>query len=338
MTLLEATQVEADVMKEDEVQQQWEKREVDLPGLIPPDRQDRASAVLGQMSYWLLASRAYRYHHTRTCLVDILVGEFSERVKEPDKPAAALSAQILLWDAWSQTFMHLEEAAALLHATVEFGKQWDVDGQVGSDLIYDRYMSFGDATAKSGASPQSVLEKVASSFADARRTLWLPAKKEWQQLFPEAAEGEYGPIIYTAKSLQRWASELVGQLRSESGAHWYESYLRFKHGMPMIALDLFHTTAAVPYPLGQVPDEETVLGDALHQVKQMHMPVAHFVASETEDARLQRFDCTTEAAEQALGSSRALAEVIAHVCASVVCRAESEGAREFCTIKEADSG
>jgi len=150
--------------------------------------------------------------------------------------------------------MHLEDAAALLYATGEFGKQWDMAEKGESDLIYDRYLSFGDPEAGSGASPRSVLEKVNSSFADARRALWLPAKREWRALFPGAPDGDYGRVAQAARNLRRIVCAVLEQLESPAGSKWYQSYLRFKHGMPMVALDLFHTKAAmqVECPTGRL--------------------------------------------------------------------------------------
>jgi len=324
-------------MTSDSPQDQWEEREVYVPGAIDLDRQTRAEAVLGQMSYWLLASRAYRYRGLRTYVVEILVRELAECLKHPGSHSALLNAQVLLWDAWSQTFMHLEDAAALLHATGEFGKQWDMVGKADSDVIHQLCVSFGDPAAGSGASPQSALEKIDSSFSDARRALWLPAKEEWRELFPGAPDGDYGLVTQTTSNLQRVARAVLDELKSESGKKWYESYLRFKHGMPMVALDLFHTKATMQYPPGRVPDEQTVRADANREMRRMRILMARDPrTSGSKGPHLQSFDCTEEAAKQALGSSRVLSEIEEYVCRSVAHRAESEGAREFFIIRKAD--
>ncbi len=317
---------------------QWEEREVYVPGAIDRDRQTRAEAVLGQTSYWLLASRACPYVGLRTYLVEILIRELAECLKHPGSQSAFLNAQVLLWTAWSETFMHLEDVAALLHATGEFGKQWDMAGKsCCSDLIYERYLSFGDVAAGSGASPQSVLEKINSSLSDARRALWLPAKKEWRALFAGAPDGDYVLVTQTARNLQRVVSAVLDQLKSQSGRKWYESYLRFKHGMPMVALDLFHTEATMQYPPGRVPNDQTVRADADREVRRMRI----LMARDSRDPggsgpHLQSFDCDEKAAKQVLGSSRVLSQVEDYVCKSVVHRAESEGAREFFIIRKAD--
>lgn len=161
-------------------QGQWEEREVYLQGSLDIERQKWAEAVLGRVSYQLLASKACRYVGQRTYLVEILIRELTECLKHPGSGSAFLNAQVLLWAAWSQVFMHLEDMAALLDATGEFGKQWDMCGGVGPDLIYERYLGFGDPETGSGASPASVFKKVSSSSCDARRALWLPSKKEWR--------------------------------------------------------------------------------------------------------------------------------------------------------------
>ncbi len=325
-------------MTSDRPEREWEEREVYVSGTIDRDRQTRAESVLGQTSYWLLASRAYRHQGLRTYLVKILIREFAECLKYPNSGNAFLNAQILLWDAWSHVFMHLEDAAALLHATGEFGKQWDTAGKgCHSDLIYERYLSFSDPAAGSGASPQSVLEKIASSFSDARRALWLPAKKEWREMFSGASDKAYVPIVQTAENQRRVTREILSYLRSESGRKWYESYLRFKHGMPMVALDLFHTRATMYYLPGQVPDEQTTRADAAREVRRMRILMAHDPRGSGDDApHLQSFDCNEKAAKQALGSSRLLSEIEEYVCKSIAHRAESEGAREFFIIRRAD--
>ena len=310
-------------------EEQWEEREVYVPGAIDRDRQTRAETLLGQTSYWLLASRACRYAGLRTYLVEILVRELATCLKHPGSQSAFLNAQVLLWAAWSHTFMHLEDAAALLYATGEFGKQWDMAGKGESDLIYERYLSFGDPEAGSGASPRSVLEKVNSSFADARRALWLPAKREWRALFPGTPDGDYGRVAQAARNLQRVACAVLEQLESPAGSKWYQSYLRFKHGMPMVALDLFHTKAAMQYPLGRVPDRQTVLADATREMKRMRILMARDPrAAKSTGPHLQSFDCTEDVAKQALGSSRVLSEIEEQVCRSIVHRAEGEGTRE----------
>ena len=204
-------------MTSDGPEEQWEEREVYVPGAIDKDRQARAEAVLGMTSYWLLASRACRHHGLRTYLVEILIREFVGCLKYPSSQGAFLNAQVLLWAAWSYTFMHLEDVAALLYATGDFGKQWDTCRKVEGDLIYDCYMAFADPKAGSGASPQSVLEKTTNRFCDARRSLWLPAKREWRELFPEAPDGDYVLVKQTADNLRRVTREVLHQLRSESG-------------------------------------------------------------------------------------------------------------------------
>ena len=318
---------------------QREEREVYVPGTIDRDRQTRAETVLGQTSYWLLASRAYRHHGLRTYLVEILIREFAECLKYPSSDNAFLNAQILLWDAWSHVFLHLEDVAALLCATGEFGKQWDMMGKVDSDLIYERYMAFADPKAGSGANPQAVLEKITSRDCDARRALWLPSKKEWREMFPGAPDKDYVLIVQTTENQRRVTREVLNYLRSESGRKWYQSYLRFKHGMPMVALDLFHTKATMYYPHGRVPYEQTVRADADREVRRMRI----LMARDPRDAggrgpHLQSFDCDEKAAKQALGSSRLLSEVEEYVCRSIAHRAESEGAREFFIIRKAQGG
>jgi hypothetical protein len=233
--------------------------------------------------------------------------------------------------------MHLEDITALLQATGEFGKQWDMVGKADSDVIYQRYLSFGDPAVGSGASPQSVLEKIDSSFSDARRALWLPAKKEWRALFPAAPDGDYGLITQTTRNLQRVVRAVLDQLQSESGRKWYESYLRFKHGMPMVALDLFHTKATMQYPPGQVPDEQTVRADATREMRRMRILTARDPRTSGSDSpHLQSIECKGEVAKQALGSSRLLSEIEEYVCKSVAHRSESEGAREFWIIRKAN--
>ena len=302
-------------MTSDNPDEPQEEREVYVPGTIDRDRQTRAETVLGQTSYWLLASRAYRYAGLRTYLVEVFVREFAECLKHPSSQSATLNAQILLWAAWSHTFMHLEDVAALLHATAEFGKQWDMCGKADMNLIYERYMSFGDPQARSGASPQSVLEQVDSSFDDARRALWLPKKKEWSQLYPGAPERNYVLVTQPVSNLRRVARAVLDQLRSESGRKWYESYLRFKHGMAMVALDLFHGTATMQYPPGRVPDEQTIRAEASRQTRKVHILMAHDPRGpERKGPHLQSFDCTEEVAKQALGSSRVLSEIEEYVC------------------------
>ncbi len=325
-------------MTSDDPHEEWEEREVYVPGTIDLNQQTRAETVLGQTSYWLLASRARRYRGLRTYLVEIMVRELAECLQHPGSQSAFLNAQVLLWAAWSETFMHLEDVAALLHATGEFGKQWDLAGKdCCSDLIYERYLSFGDPAAGEGASPQSVLEKINSSFSDARRALWLPAKKEWRALFPGAPDGDYGLVTQTADNLQRVARAVLEQLESASGRKWYESYLRFKHGMPMVALELFHKKAAMKYPPGRVPDEQTVRADAAREVRRMRILMARDPSDPVgRGPHLQSFDCDEKAAKQVLGSSQLLSEVEDYVCKSVVHRAESEGTREFFIIRKAD--
>lgn len=325
-------------MASDDPHERREEREVYVPGTIDRDRQTRAETVLGQTSYWLVASRAYRYAGLRTYLVEVFVREFAECLKHPGSQSAALHAQTLLWAAWSHTFMHLEDVAALLHATGEFGKQWDMAGKTCCrDLIYERYLSFSDPAAGSGASPQSVLEKVKSSFTDARRALWLPAKKEWREMFPGAPDKDYVLIVQTAENQRRVTREVLKYLRSESGRKWYESYLRFKHGMPMVALDLFHTNATMYYPPGQVPDEQTVRAGAAREARRMRI----LMPRDPRDPggrrpHLQSFDCHENAGKQVLGSSRLLSEIEEYVCRSIAHRAESEETREFFIIRKAD--
>ncbi|NIM50503.1 MAG: hypothetical protein GTN69_08615 [Armatimonadetes bacterium] len=130
---------------------------------------------------------------------------------------------------------------------------------------------------------------------------------------------------------------MLDHLKSQSGRKWYESYLRFKHGMPMVALDLFHTKATMQYPPGQVPDEKTVRGDADREVRRMRILMARDPRNpEGRGPHLQSFDCDEKAAKQVLGSSRVLSEVEEYVCKSVVHRVESDGAREFFIIRKAD--
>ena len=322
-------------MSSDSPPDQWDEREVRVPGQIGLDRQTRAEAVLGQTSYWLLASRAYRHHGLRTYLVEILIREFAECLKHPGSESASLNAQVLLWDAWSHVFMHLEDVSGLLRATGEFGKQWDMMGKAESDLIYERYMAFADPKAGSGASPRPTFEKITSRSCDARRALWLPAQKEWRALFPGGSSEDYGLVTQTASNLQRVARAVLHQMRSASGRKWYESYLRFKHGLPTVALDLFHTKATMLYPPGRAPDERIVDTEAGREMRRMRILMSHDPrASEGKGPHLQSFDCTEKAAKQALGSSRVLSEVEEYVCKSVAHRAESEGTREFFIIRK----
>lgn len=323
-------------MTSDMPQEQWEERDVCVPGEIDLDRQSRAESVLGQTSYWLLKSRASRYGGMRTYVVEILVREFTECLQYPGSPSAFVNAQVLLWAAWSHTFMHLEDTTALLHATGEFGKQSDVQEKPESDLIRKRFLSFGDRAVGEGASPRSVLEKVTSSFCDARRALWLPERKEWRELCPGAPDEDYGLIPQTTRNLQRVARGVLNKLKSESGRKWYESYLRFKHGMSMVALDLFHTKASMEYPPGRVPDKETVSAEAAREMRRMRILMSRDPRSpERDGCHLQSFDCTEGAAKQALGSSQRLSEIEAYVCKSICHRAESEGTREFFVIRKA---
>ena len=156
-------------------------------------------------------------------------------------------------------------------------------------------------------------------------------------MFPGAPDEDYVLIVQTAENQRRVTREVLKYLRSQSGRKWYESYLRFKHGMPTVALDLFHTNAAMYYPPGQVPDEQRVRAEASREMHKLGILMARDPrAPAGKGPHTQTFDCTDQAAKQALGSSRLLSEIEGYVCTSVAHRAESEGAREFFIIRKAD--
>ena len=97
----------------------------DLQGEVDPDRQRRGEAILGRLSYRLLASRAYRFRDARTYIIEVLVRELERCLDLQDDRRAFLRAQYLLWAIESHLFMHVEDLTALMSATGQFGARWE---------------------------------------------------------------------------------------------------------------------------------------------------------------------------------------------------------------------
>jgi hypothetical protein len=308
-----------------------------LAAKVDSARQYRAEAVLGPCSYWLLASRAYRFAETRTRVVEAMAANAEQLLSMHDATSAA-AAQVFLWSAYSHLFMHIEDLASLLQATQAFGKEWEQSGHVVQDLIATQYLSFG--AEGEGANPVSVLRQVAKKGrpTNMMRAMWLPGQSEWSRL--HAGVSDKGTLAHGWLAVRTLADRcrdivraIVGKLESEEGRKWYAMYIRYKHGAPWVAMDVFH-----PSPRTNLvwQDPETARGtprDVMGEPGKICILMPHPPGRRPDGVpgpmHLQGFERTAGSVQLVQESSRTVSVVENLVCRSIVVRAEAEGHAEF---------
>lgn len=324
----------------------------DFSGAVDSDRQQRAEAVLGRLSYRLLASKTYRFRDVRTYIIEALVRELERCLHRRDDQQAFLRAQYLLWAIESHLFMHVEDLAALIHATGRFGARWETGDHAVSDQIVEEYLGFGardragerkansggegarKCTDRTSESPVSILKKVGGSYPKMSHALWMPRKPEFRRLYPGVPDERWLPLKGTVDHCRHVASAILKSLESETGKAWYAMYLRYKHGAPLMALDLFDVPITLFHPDSLGPDDKATAHEEIRQqIRKMHVLLPqHPLSEERSKAHrpvLWSFDCSADIGHAALGSSRVVSELEFLVCGNIVQRAESAGAREF---------
>jgi len=312
-----------------------DKWQFQAPGQIDKAREGRAEAVLGTWSYYLLASRAYRFAYSRTRLLECLARELQYCLGGTHDASFFIRAQVLMWGLHAHLFMHLEDLAGLIHATGKFGLQWEKDATAGDDLIVREYLAFGDPERGKSHSIFSALNKVGRSkgHVNMLRALWLPRKKEWLTLRPDRTEAEWVHIKKTADYCRGLVRRMCEVIESEDGRAWYGMYLRYKHGAPLIALDLFHADAVLQYAQPVGPNTvKSAVPEVVDRLRNMHLLLPHHPHGKQLGGGkpvLWSFPCTTEIANQTVKSSRLVSWLEGYVCTCIVRRAESEGARDL---------
>ena len=188
--------------------------------------------------------------------------------------------------------------------------------------------------SRSGESPISTLQKVAGSYARMSHALWMPRKPEFRQLYPGVPDNKWLPLKGVVDHCKHVANAILQSLESESGKAWYAMYLRYKHGAPLVALDLFDLDITLLHPDKLDSNEKAAAHEEIkQQIRKMHIALPQHPLRE-EEGKEQRpmlwsFDCTTDIARSALGSSKVVSELEFLICGNVIQRAESEGTREF---------
>jgi hypothetical protein len=305
----------------------------ELPGQVAKTEQKRGESVLGRWSYRLLASKAYAPIEPRLCVAEVLADAALKCLEEAGDGRERTKAEILVWGLHSHIFMQTEDLACLIRATSEFAKAREGNEPPRHDRLVEDYLQFGSRETGEGA--LSILQGAAKSKNVMRRCLWLPRGREFKELYREGTTDQLDAlregISFTVQAAMDRLRGIIEELQSGKGKGLHALFLRYKHGMPLLTPNLFHSEVRLKSQ-GAVArsDAEEYVTDrvnCLHVLLPKNPTAADCDKWSSSTLRPQAFECSTEVVKSDLQSSRLLATVARAICLGVVRRAESEGTR-----------